>query len=97
MADLTPQSDPDGAESDDVATAQGTEPTTGAPRWVKAFGAVAVVLIVLVVVLLLAGGGNHGPGRHSGSPDAALIAPASDVAASGVGGHAPRALSHAPG
>ena len=36
------------------------------PRWVKIFGAVALVGVVLVVVLLLTGrgGGGHGPGRH---------------------------------
>jgi hypothetical protein len=43
------------------------EPTTAAPRWVKAFGLVAVVVVVLVVMLMLVGGGNHGPGRHTGS------------------------------
>ena len=35
----------------------------GVPRWVRVFGAVAVVLVVLFVVLHLAGGGfrGHGP------------------------------------
>ncbi len=36
----------------------------GAPRWVKVFGAIALV-VVLVAVLLLIGGGDHGPSRHS--------------------------------
>ncbi len=34
------------------------------PRWVKAFGIVAVVLVLLLVVMLLTG---HGPGSHMGS------------------------------
>ena len=52
-------------------------PHTGTPRWVKAFGIIALVLAVLFIVLQLAGvGGGHGPGRHT--------------SASGVaGGHTP--------
>ena len=38
----------------------------GAPRWVKVFGAVAIVLVVLLVIALL-GGGEHGPSRHTSS------------------------------
>jgi hypothetical protein len=56
-------------------------PTTGAPRWVKVFGIIALVLAMLVVVLLLSGG-NHGPGRHTSSGDA--------------GDHTPPAGGHAP-
>lgn len=42
----------------------------GTPRWVKAFGIIALVLIFLVVVLLLTGrGGGHGPGRHTSEVD----------------------------
>lgn len=42
----------------------------GTPRWVKAFGIIALALVLLVAVLLVASGGGHGPGRHipSGSP-----------------------------
>lgn len=37
----------------------------GTPRWVKAFGVVAVVLILAFVVLHLAGGGfGHHIGEH---------------------------------
>jgi len=36
------------------------------PRWVKVFGAIAVVVVVLVIVLLVVGG-DHGPGRHTRS------------------------------
>jgi hypothetical protein len=36
---------------------------TGAPRWVKVFGIIALAVVVLIVVMLLVGG-NHGPGRH---------------------------------
>jgi hypothetical protein len=37
----------------------------GTPRWVKVFGAVALVVLLLLVILLLAGRPGHGPGRHS--------------------------------
>jgi hypothetical protein len=96
MADLPPQSHPAAPESDDVGTAPDAEPTTtGAPRWVKAFGMIALVVVVLVVVLLLVGGGNHGPGRHSGTTE--KPAPTGSVVESpGVGGHAARAAGHAP-
>ena len=95
MADSPTQSDPARAASDDIGAAPGAEPTTGAPRWVKAFGVIALVVVVLIVVLLLVGGGNHGPGRHSGSSDGAPTASASVVKA-GAGGHASRAPRHAP-
>lgn len=46
------------------------EPTPGAqkpatPRWVKIFGAAALLLAV-VALLAVFSGGEHGPGRHSG-------------------------------
>ena len=50
--------EPEGAP--DLASAQ-------TPRWVKIFGAIALVVIVLFVVVLLIRGGEHGPGRHGGS------------------------------
>ena len=44
------------------------EPTTGAPRWVKVVGIIALVMVVIVIVFLLTGGpGRHGPGRHTGA------------------------------
>ena len=40
-----------------------TPPT---PRWVKAFGIIALILVVLFIILQLTGvAGEHGPGRHS--------------------------------
>jgi len=41
-----------------------TEPSTrpATPRWVKVFGAIALVVLLLFVVRLF--GGEHGPGRH---------------------------------
>jgi len=46
------------------------KPTTGTPRWVKVFGAIALVVVLLVVVVMVTGvGGEHGPGRHSGGGD----------------------------
>jgi hypothetical protein len=43
--------------------------TRGTPRWVKAFGIIALVLVVLFVISLLAGV-RHGPGMHTPSGDA---------------------------
>jgi hypothetical protein len=94
MADLPPPSDPARAGSDEVSAAPDVEPTTGAPRWVKAFGLIALVVVVLVLVLLVAGGGNHGPGRHSETTE--KTAPTGVLESPGVGGHAARAAGHAP-
>ncbi len=33
------------------------------PRWVKVFGAIALILILLAGIILISGG-EHGPGRH---------------------------------
>ena len=60
------QRDPD--EQRDQATreiAAAHQSTAGTPRWVKAFGVIALVVIVLFLVVLLVRGGEHGPGRHS--------------------------------
>jgi hypothetical protein len=39
--------------------------TTGAPRWVKVFGIIALVVVLLFVIVAITGiGGRHGPGRH---------------------------------
>ena len=49
----------------------GSAATTGPPRWVKVFAALALLVLLLLVVLLVTGrGGEHGPGRHgsSGAP-----------------------------
>ena len=97
MADLPPHSDSPASGSDSRGAEPGAAPTTGAPRWVKAFGIIAVILVVLLAVLLLVGGGNHGPGRHTGSAGAAGQAlPASGTAASDLRGHVQRADGHAP-
>lgn len=72
MAD--PPTDPD----------TGTDPRdfvpTGAPRWVKVSGIIAIVLVLLIVIVMLASGGRHGPGRHLRSGD--------------NGGHRPPSGSH---
>ena len=97
MADLPTHSDSPAAGSDSRGAEPGTAPTTGAPRWVKAFGIIAVVLVVLLAVLLLVGGGNHGPGRYTGSAGAAgQAAPASGREASGLRGHVQRVDGRAP-
>lgn len=55
--------EPDG---DNTGVARAHDATSGAPRWVKVFGLIALVVVLLFVVLLLTGGGGHGPGRHTG-------------------------------
>ena len=77
--------------TDDVGVEPDREAPPSAPRWVKVTGIVAIVLILLVGVLLLLGGGagGHGPGRHTGSADAAGGAPASS--ATPAGDHVPPA------
>ena len=40
-------------------------PYPGTPRWVKAFGIVAIGLVLLLALIAFTGfGGPHGPGRH---------------------------------
>lgn len=42
----------------------------GMPRWVKAFGVVAVASVLLVVVVFVAGlGADHGSGGHGPADD----------------------------
>lgn len=53
---------------------------TGAPRWVKVSGILAIALVLLIVIVMLASGGRHGPGRHLRSGDG--------------GGHRPPSGSH---
>jgi ABC-type transporter Mla subunit MlaD len=55
MADLSPNPD------------SNTE--TGAPRWVKVFGVIALVVVLLFVILMFTrgpGGRGHTPSRHFG-------------------------------
>ena len=93
MADSPPYRD----TGDETGAGPDPGPTTGAPRWVKVFGLIAVVLILLVAVLLLVGGGSHGPGRHASSGDADGRTPPSSVESSGAGGgHQVPSGGHAP-
>jgi hypothetical protein len=62
-----PTGDPD--TGDDLSVGPDGESTTGTPRWVKAFGLIAVMLVVLLLVIALLRGG-HGPGRHALSSNA---------------------------
>ncbi len=65
--------------------------TTGAPRWVRVFGIIALVLVVLAAILLLTGGGSHGPGRHTGGQAPSAIV----TQAGGEGVHTqPPAAAH---
>ena len=78
MADLSPYPDTD--EDTRVGPERGSPPST--PRWVYAFGVIALVLVLLVVVVMLAGGGGqHGPGRHTPSGGAGGQTPPTSVVA----------------
>lgn len=46
-----------GHTPDDPGAAEDDSPDVGTPRWVKVFGAVAVLLLLAFVVMHLAGGG----------------------------------------
>ncbi len=74
----------------DTGMGPGRGPTTGAPRWAKVLGIIALVGAMLVGILLLAGG-DHGPGRHTTGDDAGGQTPpragGAQPATSG-GGHA---------
>jgi uncharacterized cupredoxin-like copper-binding protein len=73
------------SNSDDatgVPRAHGSAPRT--PRWVQAFGIVALILIVLFAVQLILGG-RHGPGMHAPSSDAAGPAAPSSTAEGDAG------------
>ena len=60
----------DAGTGDDTVVGPDRGSTTGTPRWVKVFGAIAVAVVLLFVILLLARGpGGHGPSRHTGSAD----------------------------
>ncbi len=75
----------------------GLRRTPETPRWVKAFGIIALIAVVLVAVLLISGGGNHGPGRHAPSGDAGGKASGSDSKGRGGGGrHEPPESGHTP-
>ena len=57
---------------------------TGAPRWVKVFGTIALIVFLLFLVLMIVGG-DHSPSRHFGNQ----AGPARVVADSGGGRDAP--------
>lgn len=81
----------------DTRAGSGGLMTAGAPRWVKVFGAIALIVVVLLAVLLLAGGGpgGHGPGRHAQS-GAVAQQPAGVPGLGSAGGHTPHPGWRAP-
>ncbi len=58
MADSPPDPDSNG----DTGAGSGSGPTNGTPRWVYAFGIIALVLALLFAALRLTG---HGLGGHT--------------------------------
>ena len=58
-----PPSNPE--TGDDNGEALDRSETVGTPRWVKVFGAIALIALVLFVVVSIVGGGEHGPRRHA--------------------------------
>jgi hypothetical protein len=56
--------DPPLTSEADELPAEPPRDSTGTPRWVKAFGIIAIVVVLLFVIMLVAGGGRHGPARH---------------------------------
>ena len=59
-------------DDDDTRVRRDDGATTGVPRWVKVFAAVAVAVAVMFVIMFLMrgpGGGEHGPGQHGSSGD----------------------------
>jgi hypothetical protein len=77
MTEPPPFPDSNGDTRDDTGSGPDHAATSGAPRWVKVFGIIAVVIVVLFVIMLLTGGGGHGPGRHTGSGPGGHTAPSS--------------------
>jgi hypothetical protein len=61
MADSPPRPDPNGGTG--VPPDRG--PSTGTPRWARAFWIIAIVVVVLFAIALLTKGPHH-PGRHAG-------------------------------
>lgn len=80
-------SGPDDQGADGLGMAPDQGGNVGTPRWVKVFGAIALVVVLLVIILFLAGG-DHSPGRHGSSsvikPWDGLIAMASGAAERGL-------------
>jgi hypothetical protein len=53
-----------------------TSSAPGTPRWVLAFGVIAIVVVLLIGFILVTGlGGPHGPQRHAPSGSAGGHAP----------------------
>ena len=84
-----PPSNPE--TSDDNGEALDRQETVGTPRWVKVFGAIALIVLMLFVVVSIVGGGEHGPRRHApgGGSDDTTDTP---------GGHTgpPPGITHGP-
>lgn len=62
MDDLPPDRDTRDDSNPGTGVRRGRGPVTGAPRWVKVFGIIAIVLVLIFVISHLAGGGK---GSHT--------------------------------
>ncbi len=95
MTGPPPYPDSQGDTRDDTDVGPGSTSTTGAPRWVKVFGIIALVVIALFVIALLGGGGGgHGPARHTSSGATGEGTPAFSVTFSVTGEPAPPEGGH---
>ena len=65
MADPPPYPDSNSGTGEGASEGPDQRSTTGAPRWVKVFGVIALVLILLFVILHLTGRGLGGHTPHS--------------------------------
>jgi hypothetical protein len=65
MADSPPYPDSNSGTGEGASEEPDRRSTTGAPRWVKVFGVIALVLILLFVILHLTGRGLGGHTPHS--------------------------------
>jgi uncharacterized cupredoxin-like copper-binding protein len=84
MADRRPPAESTSGLGDDGRAEPDRQTAPGTPRWVLAFGVIALVLILVVAVQLLLGV-QHGPGMHAPSADAGGATPTASGGVTDVG------------
>jgi uncharacterized cupredoxin-like copper-binding protein len=83
MADRRPSADTTSDIRDGGGASADSQTPPKTPRWVLAFGVIALILIVVVAVQLLLGI-QHGPGIHAPSADAGMPTPTASGGATDV-------------